>query len=154
MPRADIQVVSPEAFEALHLDVLAGRALGDTDSADSARVAVISRTAVRRFWPDRDPLSSVIRLGTDSRPIRVVGVVSDFMLNWYEPETRPIVYLADAQQPARTTTAILRTRVQMEHTLARIDALQGGAARATKLAQEHSRSPPYRSRYLQRSRLD
>ena len=111
LPRADIQVVSPAAFEALHLDVLAGRALGDTDSADAARVAVISRTAARRFWPDRDPLSSVIRLGTDSRPIRVVGVVSDFMLNWYEPETRPIVYLADAQQPARTTTAILRTRV-------------------------------------------
>jgi ABC-type antimicrobial peptide transport system permease subunit len=40
-----------------------------------------------------------------------VGVVSDVMLNWYDPESRPILYLADTQQPARTTTAILRTRV-------------------------------------------
>ena len=111
LPRADIEVVSPAAFEALRLDVLAGRALGDADSSGSPRVAVASRTAVRRFWPDRDPLGSVIRLGTDSRPVRVVGVVSDFMLNWYDPETRPILYLADTQQPARTTTAILRTRV-------------------------------------------
>ena len=110
LPRADIEVVSPAVFETLRLDVVTGRALIDADSLDSARVAVVSRTAARRFWPDRDPLGSIIRLGTDPRPVRVVGIVSDFVLNWYDPETRPIVYLADAQSPARTTTAILRTR--------------------------------------------
>jgi len=128
LPRADIEVVSPMAFEALRLDVLAGRALGESDASDSARVAVVSRAAARRFWPDRDPLGSVIRLGTDSRPVRVVGMVSDFRLNWYDPETRPIVYLADAQQPARTMTALLRTRVdplsvarQVRSAIARLD---------------------------------
>lgn len=128
LPRADIEVVSPAAFEALRLDILGGRALDDADSSDSARVAVVSRTAARRFWQDRDPLGSVVRLGTDSRPVRVVGVVSDFMLNWYDPETRPILYLADTQHPARTTTALLRTRVdpllvarQVRATVAQLD---------------------------------
>ena len=111
LPRADIEVVSPAAFEALRLDVLAGRALMNSDSSDTARVAAVSRTAVRRFWLDRDPLGSTIRLGNDPRPVRVVGIVSDLVLNWYDPESRPIVYLADAQSPARTTTAFLRTRI-------------------------------------------
>ena len=128
LPRADIEVVSPMAFDALRLDVLAGRSLDEADASDSARVAVVSRAAARRFWPDRDPLGSVVRLGTDSRPVRVVGMVSDFRLNWYDPDMRPTVYLADAQQPARTMTALLRTRVdplsvarQVRSAIARLD---------------------------------
>jgi putative ABC transport system permease protein len=98
-------------FDTLRLEVLAGRALTDGDGADAARVAVISRTAARRFWPDRNPVGSTIRLDTETRPLRVVGVVSDFILNWYDPEMRPVIFLPDAQSPARTTSVIVRTRM-------------------------------------------
>jgi putative ABC transport system permease protein len=110
LPRIDVEVVSPAAFAALHLDIAAGRALADSDSAGAPRVAVISRTAARRFWIDRDPVGATIRLGTDARPVRIVGVAADFTLNWYDPEMRPIVYLPDAQSPARTTSVLLRTK--------------------------------------------
>src|SRR5262249_7480872 len=64
-----------------------------------------------RFWPDRDPVGTTIRLGADNQPIRIVGVVSDFVLNWYDPQMRPVIFLPDAQSPARTTAVLVRTRV-------------------------------------------
>jgi hypothetical protein len=70
MPRADVEVVSPAVFGTLRLDILAGRALTDGDGADSARVAVVSQTAARRFWPDRDPVGATIRFGTDTQAVR------------------------------------------------------------------------------------
>jgi len=110
-PKTDVEVVSPAAFETLRLDVLAGRALTDGDGADAVPVAVVSQTAARRFWPDRNPVGSTIRLGTETPPVRVVGVVSDFILNWYDSEMRPVIFLPDAQSPARTTSVIVRTRM-------------------------------------------
>ena len=110
LPRADVEVVSPAAFDTLGLDVVDGRALNDGDGADAARVAVVSHAAARRFWPDRNPIGTTIRLGTDTRPIRVVGVVTDFILNWYDPEMRPVIFLPDAQSPARTASVLVRTR--------------------------------------------
>jgi putative ABC transport system permease protein len=111
MPRADVEVVSAAVFETLRLDVLAGRALTDGDGADSPRVAVVSQAAARRFWPDRHPVGATIRLGTDTQPVRVVGVVTDFVVNWYDPEMRPVIFLPDAQSPARTTSVIVRTHL-------------------------------------------
>ena len=110
MPQADVEVVSPAAFAALRLEVLAGRALADSDGLDAARVAVVSRTAARRYWPDRDPVGTTIRLGADRQAMRIVGVVSDLTLNWYDPNTRPIIFLPDAQSPAHTTTVLVRAR--------------------------------------------
>ena len=110
-PRADVEVVSPAVFETLRLGVLSGRALTDGDGAEAARVAVVSQTAARRFWPDRNPVEATIRLGTDTRSVRIVGVVADFILNWYDPEMRPVIFLPDAQSPARTTSVIVRTRL-------------------------------------------
>jgi putative ABC transport system permease protein len=111
MPRIDVEVVSPMAFETFRLETLAGRALGDGDGAEAPRVAVVSQTAVRRFWPDRNPVGTTIRIGNDLEPLTVVGVVSDFILNWYDPEKRPVLFLPDAQSPSRTTTVMVRTRI-------------------------------------------
>src|SRR4029450_7172994 len=83
-PRTDVEVVSPQAVAALPLAVLRGRALSDSDGPGQPRVGVISSTAARRFWTDRDPVGTSVRLGTDPQPIRIVGVVSALTLNWYD----------------------------------------------------------------------
>ena len=44
-PRADVQVVSPSAFAVLRLRILRGRGFLATDTADRARVAVLSDDA-------------------------------------------------------------------------------------------------------------
>ena len=107
-PRADVEVVSSSAFGALNLELVEGRAFAD--SASGARVAVVSWTAAHRFWTGRHAVGATIRLGDDSRPVQIVGVVSDFTLNWYDPDPRPVIFLPDAQAPARTTSVLLRTR--------------------------------------------
>ena len=110
MPRADVEVVSPSLFETLRLGVLTGRPLTSGDGIDSARVAVISHTAAKRFWQDRPPVGTTIRLEGVPRPVRIVGVVADLTLNWYDPQPRPTIFLPDAQAPARTTSVLVRTR--------------------------------------------
>ncbi len=108
-PRAGVQVVSPGAFDLLRLDLVAGRPLAAADSASSGRVGVISREAMRRFWPDRNPVGTSIALDGDSRPVRIVGVVSDVLLNWYDAPLSPVIYLSDDQQPARSISVLVRT---------------------------------------------
>jgi predicted permease len=109
-PTVDVEIVTPEIFRTLRLEILAGRTLSDQDGRDQPRVAVLSEAAVRRFWADRSPVGGTIRLGTDSRPIRIVGVVSNLRLNWYDPLMRPTIFLPDAQSPARTAAVLIRIR--------------------------------------------
>ena len=130
-PRTDVQVVSPSAFDVLRLPILSGRGFSATDAPRAARVAVVSKDAVRRFWADRDPIGTIIDIAQDSSPARIVGVVGDLTLNWYDPEPRPVIYLVDAQSPARTTSVLLRTRIdpivvsrQARDAIARLDRLQ------------------------------
>jgi predicted permease len=109
-PRIDVEIVSPEIFKTLGLELVAGRMLNERDGRDRADVAVISESAARRFWSDRNPVGTAIRLGTDSRSIGIVGVVSDLRLNWYDPFMRPTLFRPDAQAPARSTTVLVTTR--------------------------------------------
>jgi predicted permease len=109
MSKADVEVVSPSVFETLRLAVLAGRSLTIADGVDSSRVAVISQTAAKQLWPDRNPVGTTIRFERAPRPVRIVGVVADLTLNWYDPQPRPTIFLPDAQSPARTTSVIVRT---------------------------------------------
>lgn len=108
--RADLQTASPDLFRVLHIDIVEGRAFADTDAAGTARVAIVSREAVRRFWSGRAVIGSELRLGGDRAPARVIGIAADMILNWYDPAMRPVIYVADAQFPARTAAVIIRTR--------------------------------------------
>ena len=110
MPRVDVQAVSAGAFDVLRLAIVEGRGFGDGDVDGTPRVGVVSQEAVRRFWSGRTPIGATIRLATDPMPIAIVGVVSDFRLNWYDPGLRPVIYLADSQSPARSASIIVRTR--------------------------------------------
>ena len=130
-PRIDVQVVSPSAFDVLRLPILSGRGFLETDTAQAARVAVVSADAARRFWPDRDPIGTIVDMPPDPRPARIVGLVGDFELNWYDPEPRPVIYLVDAQSSARTMSALIRTRIdpvvvsrEIRGTIAKLDRLQ------------------------------
>jgi putative ABC transport system permease protein len=57
-PRAEVQIVTPDAFRTLDLAIVSGRGVTGEDAPDSPRVAVISHTMARRFWGDRDPLGA------------------------------------------------------------------------------------------------
>ena len=101
-PAADLQIASPGFFDALKIPSISGRVFTDADSADTARVVVVSRGMANRFWYNADPLGRHIKLGaSDSTEpwLTIVGVVGDVRQNWWNPLTRPVIYQPFAQSP-------------------------------------------------------
>ena len=111
-PSADLQIASPDFFDTLRVSSVAGRVFSDGDSADAARVAVISRGMASRFWSKGDALGHRIKLGAQDSAepwLTIVGVVGDVRQNWWNPVTRPVLYKPFAQSPQRSMTLLLRT---------------------------------------------
>jgi putative ABC transport system permease protein len=77
--------VGPDHFKALGIPVLRGRVFTDADRAGRNKVAVISRSAARRFWPNED-LDAIIgqrvwfgarAYETADSSAEIVGIVGD-----------------------------------------------------------------------------
>jgi putative ABC transport system permease protein len=110
-PSADLQISSPDYFPELHIPLIAGRVYSESDTANSARVAVISRTMAKRFWPRGDELGQHIKIGPpdSTEPwITVIGVVEDVRQNWWNPAARPAIYEPFLQSPQRSMVFLLR----------------------------------------------
>ena len=105
-PSSDLQIISPDFFSALHLNLLEGRPFLESDRRESPPVAIISKSLAASSWPNSTPIGQPIKLSEDRGVVTVVGVVSDLKLNWYEPRPRPTIYLPYQQaQPASLTLA-------------------------------------------------
>ena len=67
--------VTPGYFGTIRVPLLRGRDFGDTDTATSARVAVVSQAFAARFFPGEDVIGRQLEAGREPREI--VGVVGD-----------------------------------------------------------------------------
>jgi predicted permease len=82
-PVLNHQVATPGYFEAMKIELRAGRLFSDRDTADMPRVALVSEATARRLWPGQDPIGKRLSMssfvpGRRGREWRtVVGVVSD-----------------------------------------------------------------------------
>jgi putative ABC transport system permease protein len=104
-------VVLPRYFETLRIPVLAGRSLGEEDTADAARTAVISQAVARRYFADGNPVGRSIRLaGRDPGAWRIVGVAGDVRDAGLTDEASPLIYLPYAQSPVGTMSFVMRVR--------------------------------------------
>ncbi|HSC26338.1 MAG TPA: FtsX-like permease family protein, partial [Vicinamibacterales bacterium] len=117
-PTADVQIADPRGLAALGVPIVSGRAFLDSDTSAASRVALVSRQLANRVWGDREPLGRVLAIDDGSR-WRVVGVVEDVRLNWYDGGPRPTIYLPHAQTAARSMTLVLRAGTGRPETLAR-----------------------------------
>lgn len=85
--------VSVDHFRTLGIPLRRGRWFTAGDAGGSPRVAVISETAARRFWPNEDPLGRRVWFGGGSdfdspeRSAEIVGIVGDVR---YQPFDRPV----------------------------------------------------------------
>ena len=70
--------VTPDYFKTMGIRLVAGRTFTANDVLGTERVAVISETTARTFWPGTSPLGQCVKIGADSMPCTtVVGVVAD-----------------------------------------------------------------------------
>jgi putative ABC transport system permease protein len=85
--------VGPNHFKTLGIPLLRGRPFSESDDAAGPRVAIISESAARRFWPDDDPIGRRVWFGSGSifnspeRTVEIVGIAGDVR---YQPFDRPV----------------------------------------------------------------
>jgi putative ABC transport system permease protein len=109
---ANFEAVTPGYFQTLQIPLLRGRLFSALDGPEQAPVAIVSRTLVRGFWPDRDPLGRHIMMGAP-RPgvpwLTIVGVVGDVHASGLDSPPIPQIYVPQNQHPSHTMAMVLRT---------------------------------------------
>jgi putative ABC transport system permease protein len=99
--------VGPNYFETLGIPLASGREFRASDGPDSPKVAIINRTAARRYFAHRNPvglhlgffgIAGVFGAGNSLHPdIEIVGVVEDSKHTSVRGPIHPFVYMPYAQ---------------------------------------------------------
>jgi putative ABC transport system permease protein len=128
LPSIQYRVVAGDYFRALAVPILRGRAFTDADTAEAAKVVVVNREMVKRYWKDQDPIGKVISVnppiqlvprGTvpaDYEPtlFTVVGVAADVHYGSLDAAPLPLVYAPFTQGSEGTTTMYFVVRSQTD----------------------------------------
>jgi predicted permease len=106
--------VTPDYFRTLGVDVLRGRAFGESDVTGAPLVAIVNESFARFYFPGQDALGRRISLGTGAPQRTIVGIVKDAMLMDLRSAAPRMAYrpLAQTPQVPRQLTVSLRTGAQ------------------------------------------
>jgi putative ABC transport system permease protein len=106
--RAHPRIVSPDYFATMGMPLVRGRAFTDRDDEDSRDVVIVNEAAVRRYWPDADPIGDRISLGAPVRWMEIVGIVGDIRHEGLDAEANPEAYMPYRQPFVALGTALVR----------------------------------------------
>jgi putative ABC transport system permease protein len=104
----DWREISPDYFPTMRIPVRAGRGFTRADREDTARVAVVSESMARKFWPGEDPLGRKVR-AKDGTWLTVVGVCGDVIHDWFDRRNAPTLYVPFEQEPNGELAFVVRT---------------------------------------------
>lgn len=109
---ADYATVSPDYFRVMRIPLLRGRFFSEQDSPSSPKVALISETLARRYFPNQDPIGRQMKFGfppnTDvSREI--VGIVGDVRDESLGRKPGPMMYVPFSQAPLYGGEVVVRS---------------------------------------------
>jgi len=94
-------IVGPDFFAAMGIPFVEGRNFGPQDTKSSQKVAVVSESMARKFFPTGSPVGK--RFGTGGRDkseqIEVIGVVKDAKYGNLKEEFRPMAFYPHSQLP-------------------------------------------------------
>jgi predicted permease len=107
---AQVNALTPGAFETLRLRLVSGRIFEEQDDATAPRRAVVNEVLARQFWPERaNVVGEQFRIAGDSTPIEVVGVVKRVISEFPTEKPVPQFFLPYAQFPGPSQTLFVRT---------------------------------------------
>ncbi len=112
-PDGMYQVASASYFATVHVPLLAGRLLQESDGPDAPPVAVISNRMAQRWFPRESPIGKRIQIGGNPRNswMTIVGVVGDVLHNPYDRQPRRAFYVSYRQVPVAWMDIGVRTAV-------------------------------------------
>jgi predicted permease len=86
------QNVSADYFNILHVPLLDGRLLRDTDTSDATEVVVVNREFARRYFPRDNAIGHRLKTGERDGWYTIVGIVGDIKSSGLAALPEPIVY--------------------------------------------------------------
>jgi|SRR5579872_924721 len=97
---ANYSVVSPGYLSTLQIPILRGRDLKESDTGNTAPVAVINAAMAQMFWPGQDPIGR--RIWFDSfvpKPqwLTIVGIAGDVRESALNRPVEPVAYVSHTQ---------------------------------------------------------
>jgi predicted permease len=120
---ADYATVSPDYFRVMRILLLRGRSFSQQDSPSSPKVAIISETLARRYFPNQNPIGRQMRFGfpPNSNVSReIVGVVGDVRDVALSQKPGPIMYVPFAQAPLYGGEVVVRSSLSTSNVAAAI----------------------------------
>jgi putative ABC transport system permease protein len=98
---------TPDYFSAIGAPLMRGRLFTDLDHDKSPRVVILNEAAVRRWFPDQDPLGKRVLSGG---PREVVGVVGDVLQRNPGQPAAPQMFVPYTQRTSASARFIVRAR--------------------------------------------
>jgi predicted permease len=117
VPTARFVNVDEWYLRTLAIPFVAGRDLAESDTAEAPPVAVVNEAFARRYFPSENPVGREILHGSSHRPIKIVGLVRDFMNNGAALPPDPQIVTLFRQQPSLNfgfKDVVVRTTVDPE----------------------------------------
>jgi predicted permease len=109
---ADYATVSPDYFRMMRIPLLQGRFFSDQDSPSSPKVAIISQTLARRYFPNQDAPGRQMRFGfppNSNVSRKIVGIVGDVRDVALSRNPGPMMYVPFAQAPLYGGEVVVRS---------------------------------------------
>jgi predicted permease len=93
-------VISPNFFDVMGIPIVIGRALTDRDDQTAPKVAVINEAAVRKYFPNDNPIGQHFGSSPEtSSDLEVVGVLRDAKYDSVRDAAPPTMYVPLLQNP-------------------------------------------------------
>jgi predicted permease len=111
---AGYDVVSPEYFNVMGIDILRGRSLTDADNERGRDVAVISEGMAKKYWPNQDPIGQTFRMDRDkTRKLEVVGIAHDAEFSAFDGgKIKPALYIPYEQHVKGSNLMVFQVKTQ------------------------------------------
>jgi putative ABC transport system permease protein len=103
----NLNAVGPNYFPTVGTHILQGRDFTSADGPDSQKVAIISLTMARRFWPHENALGKFMKV--EKHDTLIVGIAEDAKINHILEPPQPYMYLPFAQSPAGEGAVIVES---------------------------------------------
>ena len=120
-PAAQMNAVSPEYFQTMHIPIVRGRDIQVTDTGNSQRVAVINEKMVQTYWAGKDPIGRTFTRSDDTgHTWQVVGVAKNIRNGLVMAPIQPFFYVPMAQNYRSRQTLQVRTSSSSSEAMAAI----------------------------------
>ena len=113
-PNGDWQVVTPNYFETMGIDIVAGRSFTHADNESAPLVAVINESMAAKYWGGENAIGRRFHLGTAQQPwVEIVGIARTVRHNAVVEDPREEMYLLHSQWVQVTNGSMPRYSMSM-----------------------------------------